>query len=137
MAPPEQPRERAPCAHLKDLWNFDKPGESEQRFLAAARTSAADDDTACELEALTQAARAQGLQRRFDEAHKTLDEVDRRLRGTPAGRVALRSKLERGRVFNSSKQLEPAYTSFVEAWELARALGEDGLAVDAAHMVAI
>jgi tetratricopeptide (TPR) repeat protein len=138
MAPPEQqPRERTPCAHLKSLWDFAKPEESERRFIAAARASAAGNDTACELEALTQAARAQGLQRRFDEAHKTLDEVDARLRGAPAGRVALRSKLERGRVFNSSKQQEPAYALFVAAWELARALGEDGLAVDAAHMVAI
>jgi tetratricopeptide (TPR) repeat protein len=45
--------------------------------------------------------------------------------------------LERGRALNSAKRVEAAKRFFVEAWELARELGEDGLAVDAAHMVAI
>jgi tetratricopeptide (TPR) repeat protein len=40
-------------------------------------------------------------------------------------------------VFNSSKQPEKARPLFLEAWELGRTCGEDGFAVDAAHMLAI
>jgi tetratricopeptide (TPR) repeat protein len=45
--------------------------------------------------------------------------------------------LERGRLFNSAGDRERARTLFIEAWEQARAAKQVGLAVDAAHMVAI
>jgi tetratricopeptide (TPR) repeat protein len=45
--------------------------------------------------------------------------------------------LERGRAFNSSGDEEKARTLFVEAWEQAQLAHLEGLAVDAAHMVAI
>lgn len=125
------------CNHLAELWDFDAPEESARRFQEAARDAAAASDSTCELEALTQLARAHGLQGNFDEANRILDRVDARLDGAAPSRPALRSKLERGRVLNGSKQKDAAYPLFVEAWHLARQLGEDGLAVDAAHMVAI
>ena len=52
-------------------------------------------------------------------------------------RVRVRSRLERGRLFRSGGDPAASMAPFEGAWELARALGEDGLAVDAAHMLAI
>lgn len=49
----------------------------------------------------------------------------------------MRYLLERGRTYNSAGERERARPLFLEAWAQARRSGEDGLAVDAAHMVAI
>ena len=95
---------------------------------------------------LTQLARAVGLQRRFEEAHAILDEAAALLdQAGPlaAGPLAeIRYRLERGRLHNSSGEKAPARGCFQQAWEAARAAGEDGFAVDAeavdtAHMLAI
>lgn len=107
---------------LEKFWNFDDPAESERRFRALP----------ADAEVQTQIARAQGLQNKFDEAHKTLDAV---VTNTP--RVEVRYLLERGRVFNSSGQPEKAKPLFLAAWEKARAGTLDFFAVDAAHMLAI
>lgn len=118
---------------LDDLWDFNDPRTSEGRF--ADRVTAAATE-AERLEARTQLARAQGLQRRFEDAHRTLDEVDRGLPGAPP-RVRIRYLLERGRVLNSSGTPDRALPLFVEAYERAVQAGEDALAVDTAHMIAI
>ena len=107
---------------LGPLWDFGDPVASEQRFLALG------------LEVQTQAARAQGLQRRFDDAHATLDGVQAQ---QPTGRPRVRYLLERGRVFNSAGDRDRARPLFVDAMDAAAQAGEDGLAVDAAHMLAI
>ena len=49
----------------------------------------------------------------------------------------MRYLLERGRTFNSSRNKAAALPLFSEAWEIGLASGEDTLAVDAGHMVAI
>jgi tetratricopeptide (TPR) repeat protein len=118
------------------LWDYDHPAESEAAFRRALKTLDEQTDPALQLELLTQLARAQGLQRRFDEAHATLDAVESQLDGSTP-RVRVRYLLERGRVYNSSSQPERAQPYFAEAWELASAAGEDILAIDAAHMLAI
>src|SRR4029077_387538 len=64
------------------------------------------------------------------------DDVKRALSGRPQ-RVAVRYLLERGRVFNSSREAEKAVPLFKDALERARAAGEDFLAIDAAHMLGI
>jgi tetratricopeptide (TPR) repeat protein len=115
------------------LWDYDRPAASEAAFRRALDEQT---DPALRLESLTQIARAQGLQRRFDEAHATLDAVEAQLgEATPCVRV--RYLLERGRVYNSSRQPERAQPYFAEAWELASTAGADILAIDAAHMLAI
>lgn len=118
------------------LWDFNDPYGTERAFRQLLDDAGEDDSPAAISELLTQIARAEGLQRRFDDAHRTLDEVLSRLDegGSPPG---VRYLLERGRVFNSSGSREPALPLFVEAWEAARALREDVLAIDAAHMIAI
>lgn len=124
---------------LDQLWDFRDPAASERRFRDAA---AAQTDDASRLVLLTQLARAQCLQRRFDEAHATLDMVETALTTSDASKpdtgVGLRLLLERGRVLNSAGDPDAARPLFEEAWERSRsAVGHSALAVDAAHMLAI
>lgn len=116
-------------------WNFDHPAETEEKFrtLLAANEGA---DAAWRAEVLTQIARSEGLQRQFTAAHATLDRA-LALIADPHGRANVRYLLERGRVYNSSGQPRTACPIFVRALELARAVGEDNYAVDAAHMLGI
>lgn len=114
------------------MWDFDRPDRSEERFRAALGDSAGD----ARLELLTQIARTYSLRKRYDEAHRLLDEIEPLLAAAgPAPRV--RYLLERGRTFRSGGAPEKAKPLFVEGWELGRARGLDGLAIDAAHMIAL
>lgn len=70
------------------LWEFENPAGSERAFreLLAGITRVSNEGA----EVLTQVARAQGLQDKFEEAHRTLDEVQRLLYLCPP-RVQVRS----------------------------------------------
>jgi tetratricopeptide (TPR) repeat protein len=117
-------------------WDYAHPDSTEAEFraLLPAAREAADRDYLAQL--LTQIARTQSLQRKFEEAHATLDEVEEMLGdGLEVARV--RYLLERGRTFNSSKHPDKARPLFLEAWDLARSSGADFYAVDAAHMMGI
>ncbi|KAI8621555.1 hypothetical protein BC830DRAFT_1093883 [Chytriomyces sp. MP71] len=115
-------------------------------------------------EYLTQLARAQGLQRRFDDAKATLEaaksvtervesaaEAEAEAAGdgidpdapvlAAARRVRVRILLESGRVLNSANAPEQAVTPFRTALQLAK-IGKEpdvlaDLSVDALHMLAI
>ena len=117
---------------IEALWEYSDPAMSESRFRAAL--AGREGDAALELK--TQVARTYSLRKRFDEAHRLLDQVQLELKGAgPAPRV--RYLLERGRTFNSAGDKAKARPLFVEAFERAREARLEGLAVDAAHMVAI
>lgn len=119
-----------------DLWDYQKPGETEQRFrhLLPAAEQSGDGDYLAQL--LTQIARAQGLQRQFEQAHATLDQAETLLTADfPIARI--RYCLERGRLFNSSKQPAQARPFFLQAYELGLAAGADFYTIDAAHMMGI
>ncbi|HEX5863325.1 MAG TPA: tetratricopeptide repeat protein [Casimicrobiaceae bacterium] len=134
-ASPQTARDaRLDTAWLDRAWDFDRPAESEARF--RAELAVMPRGSAASHELTTQLARAQGLQREFDAAHATLDAVEKALAGQPE-RVAIRYLLERGRVFNSSRQPQKAVPLFEDALTLARTAGEDFLAIDAAHMLGI
>ena len=128
--------ETVPLSELDTVWNFDDPAASERDFQVVAGRARVESDGAFLGEALTQLARAQGLRGRFDDARRTLDEAENALRRDDK-RARVRLLLERGRVANSSGADGRGSASFLEAWELARAAGEDALAVDAAHMLGI
>ncbi|AXJ09774.1 hypothetical protein [Arthrobacter sp. PM3] len=115
---------------LDQLWDFDDPAGSEARFRAAVADAGYDVDERAEL--TTQLGRAIGLQGRFEEADALLDSVD-----GDEPTVAVRVLLERGRVLNTSGHPEMAVPLFEQAAELADHLGEEFLAVDALHMLAI
>lgn len=117
-------------ARLDELWNFDDAVESERRFREELGTVPADSQLAAELS--TQLARSLGLQERYAEADQILDSVTR-----ADGVVIARILLERGRLRNSSGHPDVAIPLFEEALAASSAVGNDFLAVDAAHMLGI
>lgn len=130
------------------LWDYNKPAETEAQFREILGVVGNSGNTAYIVELKTQIARALGLQQKFDEAHRVLDEVETALTlnvgsagaspsREPWIRARVRYLLERGRTFNSSKQKDKALPLFEQAWNLAVDAGLDFFAVDAAHMMAI
>jgi tetratricopeptide (TPR) repeat protein len=117
-------------ARLDELWSFDDAAESERRFREELSAVAPDSLVAAEL--TTQLARALGLQDRFAEADELLDGITE-----GDGVVLTRALLERGRLRNSSGRVDAAIPLFEQALAAASAVGNDFLAVDAAHMLAI
>ena len=115
---------------LDQLWDFDDPALSEDRFREAVSEDRYDADERAELS--TQLGRAIGLQGRYEEADALLDAID-----GDEPTVAVRVLLERGRVLNSSGHPQMAVPLFEQAAELADHLGEEFLAVDALHMLAV
>jgi tetratricopeptide (TPR) repeat protein len=116
---------------LDRLWDFDNPELSEQRFREAMTDERYDADERAEL--ATQLGRAIGLQGRFEEADALLDAID----GEDEPTIGVRIVLERGRLLNSSGHAAMAVPLFEQAAELGDHLGEEFLAVDALHMLAI
>ncbi|KYH45803.1 hypothetical protein AZH51_08930 [Branchiibius sp. NY16-3462-2] len=111
---------------LRDLWDFNDPQESERRFRAAASDAAQP-----EL-ALTQVARAVGLQRRFDEAADLLAHLDR---SDPE--VDVRVALENGRIARDTDRIEAAHQYFETAAGKAEHAGLHEPLIDALHMLAL
>ncbi|MCB0394844.1 MAG: tetratricopeptide repeat protein [Bdellovibrionales bacterium] len=122
--------------HFDDLWDFNNPKATEEKFRTLLVTVSKSENQEYLLQLKTQIARTQGLQRNFELAHKTLDEVESKLsERTPVAQI--RYLLERGRVFNSSKERTQAKPLFEKSFQLAKKALEDNFAVDAAHMMAI
>ena len=121
---------------LRELWDWSDPAGSERRFRALLGRSAAAGDPLAHAELVAQVARAQGLQGHFDQARETLSDLAPLAeRAGPGARAHLR--LELGRVLRSSGNPAGALPHFEEARRLAQEAGLAGLAVDAAHMVAL
>src|SRR5262245_2206732 len=114
------------------LWDYSHPDRPEEKFRETILQI--PEDNPVHLELLTQIARAQGLQRKFDKDHQTLDQVEKRL-GEYTSRAKVRYLLERGRVHNSSGHPEEARPFFEQALDLAKQLSEDFYVVDAIHML--
>jgi tetratricopeptide (TPR) repeat protein len=127
------------AAQLPDfikLWDFQNPGKTETAFREILPQARASGDKGYVAELLTQIARAQGLQRKFEDAHKTLDEAEALLTDD-LKKARVRCLLERGRAFNSAGNKDKAKPLFMQAWEVATKANEETLAVDAAHMMGI
>lgn len=131
-------------------WNYGDPAGTRKTFLGYLMKHTTSHGTdpepgprAWRLELQTQIARTHGLEKDFERGHIVLNQVDVEVKAlgdsspVPLHRVRVRSLLERGRLFNSAGDKEKARPLFEEAWEEAREQELDGLAVDAAHMVAI
>lgn len=116
------------------IWDYSNPHKTEERFCEILLQI--PDDEPVFLELLTQIARAQGLQHKFNKAHQTLDQVERRL-GEVASREKLRYLLERGRVLNTSGKPAESRPYFEQALDMAKQIEEDSYAIDALHMLAI
>jgi len=118
------------------LWDYDHPGASERKFRELLPTALDSRDFPYLTQLLTQIARAEGLQRKFQDAHETLDRVEKGLDKTD-DKTRVRYLLERGRVFNSSGKRDEARPLFSQALDLAVKTKDNFNAVDAAHMIAI
>lgn len=119
------------------LWDYEHPDQTEVVFRQLLPQAEYRHDRSYYLQLLTQIARTQSLQRKFAEAHQTLDEVKGELSAELVV-PTIRYLLERGRTFNSSGQPGSALTLFQQAWDLAGKQTEAAFfAVDAAHMLAI
>lgn len=85
---------------------------------------------------LSQIALSQGMQRKFSEAHATLDKAEAALtRDCEIAKV--RICLDRGKVFQQSEHVSNARDCFVQSYNLSTKYGFDSYAIDAAHMIAI
>jgi tetratricopeptide (TPR) repeat protein len=134
--PPTPAYQAKSLPELDSLWAYNDPAGTEAKFRELLPRAAASPDRSYHVQLLTQIARTQGLQRSFEEAHRTLDTVEGMLtEDLPVAKV--RYLLERGRIHNSSNQPETAKPFFLEAWEYGIAKGLDYYALDAAHMMAI
>ena len=118
------------------LWDFSKLENTEKQFSNLLPMAKKHLEYGYYVEILTQVARTQGLQSKFTLAHQTLDKAQELFPKT-SNKAKVRYYLERGRVFNSSKNTEKATPLFEKAWKLAKTINENSLAVDAAHMLAI
>jgi tetratricopeptide (TPR) repeat protein len=118
------------------MWDYGDPAATETNFRELLPAAEKSGDISYHAQLLTQIARAQGLQDKFDEAVKTLDDASFITRDDMA-LAHIRIFLERGRVLNSSGQPEVAMRSFRSAWKWAEAEHYPRYAVDAVHMLAI
>jgi len=72
-----------PLPDFDSLWDYSQPDQTETRFRQVLLQVPEDEPAFLEL--LTHIGRAQGLQHKFEKAHQTLDQVERRLKGSLAG----------------------------------------------------
>ncbi|MBI5154132.1 tetratricopeptide repeat protein [Candidatus Poribacteria bacterium] len=118
------------------FWNYDDPAGTEVKFREILPQAEASGNRGYHAELLTQIARTHSLRRQFDQAHALLDQVHQMI-GEEHSRAQVRYQLERGRSCNSAGRKDEARAQFLAAWALASSLGEESLAIDAAHMMAI
>ena len=125
-----------PATEIDKLWDFSDPAGTEAAFRVLLVDADASEDKAYQAEVLSQIARTQGLQQKFDEAYETLDHAIA-LTDPSMHRGRVRIYLERGRVIKSSGKPGESITTFQQAFDLAEETGLEYYAVDAAHMLGV
>lgn len=125
-----------PLPDFDTMWDYNNPEQTEIKFRELIPIAKNSGDVSYYAQLLTQIARAQGLQRKFEDAHKTLDSVESML-SDKLVLAKVRYLLERGRARNSSGHSDKAKPLFLEAYEIAVANNEDYYAIDAIHMLQI
>jgi tetratricopeptide (TPR) repeat protein len=124
------------------MWDFNDPAGTEQRFTAILPQAEVSGNVDYHAQLLTQIGRTYGLRRHFEQAHVLFDQADALIAwgGENDANVTtarIRSLLERGRTLNWQDEKTRAEQMFREAYDLAISSGNERLAIDAAHMVAI
>jgi tetratricopeptide (TPR) repeat protein len=113
-----------------ELWDFEDPVGSEERFMAAARRArGATRDIL-----LTQVARARGLQHRFEEGDLLLAQLEAHASDPE---LIIWIALERGRMLRTRGDLAASVPFFDDAEAGAAAAGLEHLLLDAVHMQAL
>ena len=122
--------------NFDSLWNYGDPKGTEEKFRSLLEEAKSSGDNSYYAQLLSQIARTQGLQKKFEEAHKILDDVEKLL--TDDMVVArMRYYLERGRTHNSSNHPDKARPLFMKSYELGKENNEGFFVVDAVHMLGI
>ena len=119
------------------LWDYDSPQATALKFRELLPAAEKSVDKSYYAELLTQLARTQSLQLKFDEAHSVLDTARQEIEGQNMPVAEIRYLLERGRTFNSAGEKEQSIPLFKEAYAKAVKHNEDFYAIDAAHMLGI
>lgn len=119
---------------IDSLWDLADPAGSEQRFLDWSKEATTHGNTTYYIVAKTQAARAQAMQGRYPEAQTTLDEIEDQLAQAEPP-ATLRYLLERGRLFEMTKDIDQARDVIQKAWELAQEHHLDRYAIDAGGLL--
>src|SRR5438552_753257 len=118
------------------LWDYNNPAETGKKFREILLKVKKSRNTDYLAQLLTQIARTESLQMKFDEAHKILDKAEGLITAdTPLAQI--RYLLERGRTYNSSKVYDKAKENFLEAYNLSDKNNFDDYTIDAAHMMGI
>ncbi len=118
------------------LWDYSNPAATGEKFRVLLPLAEKAGDNSYLAELLTQIARTESLQMKFDESHKILDRADKLI--TEDMHLArIRYFLERGRAYNSSKVYDKARENFLKAYNLALEKKLDFYTIDAAHMMGI
>jgi tetratricopeptide (TPR) repeat protein len=122
-----------------DIWDYNDPKKTEEKFLSILDDVKNGSSLSRFIQLLTQIARTQGMQLKFEEAHKTLDEAENLLEELkPGNEIAMvRYLLERGRAFNSEEKKDKAKEFFKDAFETAKKNNLEFHLIDAAHMMGI
>ena len=125
-----------PLPDLNKMWDYNDPAGTEAKFRALLPAAEKSGDVSYHAQLLTQIARAQGLQGRYDEAMATLNHATFITRDD-MNLVHLRELLERGRVLNSRGDPAAAMRSFMAAYKLGESEHYWKYAIDAVHMMGI
>ena len=126
--------------NLSELWDYDQPKLSEERFRAALPAASAEQALILQ----TQIARTYGLRRDFSRAQQILAGIEAQVQNAGA-EAQVYYYLELGRSYASAthppetqtaEAKERARSAYLRAVEFARAAALDRLAIDALHMMA-
>ncbi len=120
---------------FNEVWVFQDPKGTEKKF-KALMPLAKENDLAYYAELIAHLGRSISLQKRYDDAHKALD-LAIPILTDDMNKANIQYNLERGRVYYWQKNESKASHYFQKAMELATKHGEDFLAIDIAHMIAI
>ena len=126
--------------NILELWDFNDPTESENRFRSALETASPKESLILK----TQIARTYGLRRNFDKANQILAEIEPQINDANI-EVKVRYWLELGRTLSSATHSDESQTqdakerarsAYMRSFELAKEGQLDHLAIDALHMMA-
>ena len=122
-----------PLPDVESLWSEANPGQSEINLRGLLPAAKARGDQTYLAELLTVISRALTMQGKTTVARKSLSTVERLLT-TEMPRVRVMYLIERGRVFANINEPSRASILWRSAWKVARDLGEQELANQAAEL---
>jgi len=127
--------------HISKLKNFDDlfigdPSEIEKNLRELLPKAKALKDQSIYLQMMARIALTEALQKKFEDAHNTLNTAEKLLKsGDHLARA--RILLERGRVYQQADNVELATPLFKQSYEISKKHQFDEHMLDAAHMIGI